>query len=73
MPITVNKLQLVNIWAFGLSDILSYSSSQYVVSSNPETLWIPTLDLITSATFICLAFLPLLESKPWEQVSLPYP
>ena len=30
------------------------------------------MDLITSTTFIFLVFLPISESKAYEQVSLPY-
>ena len=38
MPITVNKLYLVNISAFGFSDILSHSLFQYAVSSYSKIL-----------------------------------
>ena len=69
--ITVNKLLLINILvevnisvlAFGLYDLSSHFLSQYAVFSYPETLKILTMDLIISATFICLVFLPLQNPK----------
>ena len=73
MPIIVNKLLLVNISAFGLSDILSHSLSKCAVSSYPETLEIPTMDLITSTTINCLVFFFLSESKGLGiGITLPY-
>ena len=72
MPITVNKLYLVNISAFGLSDILfsfsfpvrSISLPRNTLNSNHGFNYLYNLHF--------LVLLPLSEPKAQEQVSLPY-
>ena len=63
MPIIVKKTlisQYFSIWFFWHT--FSFFSPVCNIFL-PETLQIPTMDLITSTTFICLVFLPLSESK----------